>query len=105
MKCIIVGIKPSDYVNKNGKQVKGLNLYMLSENSNVFGKVFKEAFISSDSPIYTNNYATFQDMDALNGREVNAEWDVETYGSKSVKVLVNFEFTDNYFDLVVRGAK
>lgn len=102
MKCLIVGIKPQDYINKNGKQVKGVQLFMLAENADVFGKVPKECFIPQDSPMYLKNAAVFADLGELEGREVNAEWDVETYGSKQVKKLVGFEFLDNFFDLVQR---
>lgn len=102
MKCIIVGIKPQDYTNKNNKQVKGLQLYMLAENADVFGKVSKDCFISQDSPLYLKNAALFADLGELEGREVNVEWDVETYGSKQVKKLVSFDFTDKFFDLVER---
>lgn len=105
MKCIIAGIDPKDYVNKNGTPVKGLNLLMLAENPNVYGHVFKETFISADSPVYVNNRKVFEDMDSLNGREVHAEWDVEQYGQKSVKRLINFEFTDKFYDLVERSEK
>lgn len=102
MKCIIVGIKPQDYTNKNNKQVKGLQLYMLAENADVFGKVSKDCFISQDSPLYLKNAALFADLGELEGREVNVEWDVETYGSKQVKKLVSFDFADKFFDLVER---
>lgn len=102
MKCIIVGIKPQDYTNKNNKQVKGLQLYMLAENADVFGKVSKDCFISQDSPLYLKNAALFADLGELEGREVNVEWDVETYGSKQVKKLISFDFTDKFFDLVER---
>lgn len=102
MKCIIVGIKPQDYTNKNDKQVKGLQLYMLAENADVFGKVPKDCFLSQDSPLYQKNAAVFADLGELEGREVNVEWDVETYGQKQVKRLISFEFTDNFYDLVKR---
>lgn len=102
MKCLIVGIKPQDYTNKNGKQVKGLQLYMLAENADVFGKVPKECFIPQDSPMYLKNAAVFADLGELEGREVNVEWDVETYGQKQVKKLVGFEFLENFFEFVKR---
>lgn len=102
MKCIIVGIKPQDYTNKNGKQVKGMQLYMLTDNADVFGKVSKDCFISQDSPLYLKNAALFADLGELEGREVNVEWDVETYGTKQVKKLVSFDFADKFFDLVER---
>ena len=103
MKCIIVGIKPQDYTNKNGKQVKGLQLYMLADNNaDVFGKVPKDCFISQDSPLYLKNAALFADLGELEGREVNVEWDVETYGTKQIKKLVSFDFTDKFIDFVDR---
>lgn len=102
MKCIIVGIKPQDYTNKNDKQVKGLQLYMLAENADVFGKVPKDCFISQDSPLYLKNAALFADFGELEGREVNVEWDVETYGTKQVKKLISFDFTEKFFDFVDR---
>lgn len=102
MKCIIVGIKPQDYTNKNGKQVKGMQLYMLADNADVFGKVPKDCFISQDSPLYLKNAAVFADLGELEGREVNVEWDVETYGTKQVKFLISFEFTENFYDFVKR---
>lgn len=102
MKCIIVGIKPQDYVNKIGKQVKGMQLYMLAENADVFGKVPKDCFISQDSPLYLKNAALFADLGELEGREVNVEWDVETYGTKNVKKLVSFDFTEKFVDFVDR---
>ena len=105
MKCIIVGIKPKDYVDKNGKQVKGYQFNMLADNMDVFGKVFKDCFVSADSPVYMNNYATFQDLNELQGREVNAEWDVETYGTKQVKRLINFELLDDFYDIVKREKR
>lgn len=105
MKCIIVGIKPQDYTNKNGKQVKGMQLYMLADNSDVFGKVPKDCFISQDSPLYLKNAAVFADLGELEGREVNVEWDVETYGTKQVKKLVSFDFTEKFIDFVDRPAK
>ena len=102
MKCIIVGIKPQDYTNKNNKQVKGLQLYLLADNTDVFGKVPKDCFISQDSPLYLKNAAVFADLGELEGREVNIEWDVETYGTKQVKKLVSFEFTEKFVDFVER---
>ena len=105
MKCIIVGIKPQDYTNKNGKQVKGMQLYMLADNADVFGKVPKDCFISQDSPLYLKNAAVFADLGELEGREVNVEWDVETYGTKQVKKLVSFDFTERFIDFVERPAK
>lgn len=102
MKCIIVGIKPQDYINKNGKQVVGLQLNMLADNADVYGKVFKDCFIDKTSPLYFKNAALFEDLGELEGREVNVEWDVETYGTKQVKRLIFFEFTDNFYDLVKR---
>lgn len=102
MKCIIVGIKPQDYTNKNNKQVKGLQLYLLADNTDVFGKVPKDCFISQDSPLYLKNAAVFADLGELEGREVNIEWDVETYGTKQVKKLVSFEFTEKFIDFVER---
>ncbi len=102
MKCIIVGVKPQDYTNKNGKQVKGLQLYMLADNADVFGKVPKDCFISQDSPLYLKNDAVFADLGELEGREVNVEWDVETYGTKQVKKLVSFDFTEKFVDFVDR---
>lgn len=102
MKCIIVGIKPQDYTNKNDKQVKGLQLYMLAENADVFGKVPKDCFISQDSPLYLKNAALFADLGELEGREVNVEWDVETYGTKQVKKLISFDFTEKFVDFVDR---
>lgn len=102
MKCIIVGIKPQDYTNKNGKQVKGMQLYMLADNADVFGKVPKDCFISQDSPLYLKNAAVFADLGELEGREVNVEWDVESYGTKQVKKLVSFDFTEKFVDLVDR---
>ena len=102
MKCIIVGIKPQDYTNKNGKQVKGMQLYMLADNADVFGKVPKDCFISQDSSLYLKNAAVFADLGELEGREVNVEWDVETYGTKQVKKLVSFDFTDKFIDFVDR---
>ena len=102
MKCIIVGIKPQDYTNKNGKQVKGMQLYMLADNADVFGKVPKDCFISQDSPLYLKNAAVFADLGELEGREVNVEWDVETYGTKQVKKLVSFDFVDKFIDFVER---
>lgn len=102
MKCIIVGIKPQDYTNKNGKQVKGMQLYMLADNADVFGKVPKDCFISQDSPLYLKNAAVFADLGELEGREVNVEWDVETYGTKQVKKLVSFDFSDKFMDFVDR---
>ena len=106
MKCVIVGIKPQDYTNKNGKQVKGMQLYMLAENNaDVFGKVPKDCFISQDSPLYLKNAAVFADLGELEGREVNVEWDVETYGTKQVKKLVSIDFTEKFIDFVDRPAK
>ena len=102
MKCIIVGIKPQDYTNKNGKQVKGMQLYMLADNADVFGKVPKDCFISQDSPLYLKNAAVFADFGELEGREVNVEWDVESYGTKQVKKLVSFDFTEKFVDFVDR---
>lgn len=102
MKCIIVGIKPQDYTNKNNKQVKGLQLYLLADNADVFGKVPKDCFISQDSPLYLKNAAVFADLGELEGREVNVEWDVETYGTKQVKKLVSFDFTEKFIDFVER---
>lgn len=102
MKCIIVGIKPQDYTNKNGKQVKGMQLYMLADNADVFGKVPKDCFISQDSPLYLKNAAVFADLGELERREVNVEWDVETYGTKQVKKLVSFDFTEKFVDFVDR---
>ena len=103
MKCIIVGIKPQDYTNKNGKQVKGMQLYMLAENNAyVFGKVPKDCFILQDSPLHLKNAAIFADLGELEGREVNVEWDVETYGTKQVKKLVSFDFADKFTDFVER---
>lgn len=102
MKCIIVGIKPHDYTNRNGKQVKGIQLYMLADNADVFGKVPKDCFISQDSPLYLKNAAIFADLGELEGREVNVEWDVETYGTKNVKKLVSFDFTEKFIDFVDR---
>lgn len=103
MKCIIVGIKPQDYTNKNGKQVKGMQLYMLTDNNaDVFGKVPKDCFISQDSPLYLKNAAVFADLGELEGREVNVEWDVESYGTKQVKHLIAFEFLENFYDLTKR---
>ena len=102
MKCIIVGIKPQDYKSKNGKQVKGMQLYMLADNVDVFGKVPKDCFISQDSPLYLKNAAVFADLGELEGREVNVEWDVETYGTKQVKKLVSFDFADKFIDFVDR---
>lgn len=110
MKCIIVGIKPQDYTNKNNKQVKGYQLYMLTDNADVFGKVPKDCFISQDSPIYQKNAGTFADLGELEGREVNVEWDVETYGTKQIKKLVSFSFEKDFFDIqkrefTVKGEK
>lgn len=102
MKCIIVGIKPQDYTNKNGKQILALQLNMLADNADVFGKVPKDCFIDKTSPLYLKNAALFEDVNELEGREVNVEWDVETYGQKQVKRLISFEFTDNFYDLVKR---
>lgn len=102
MKCIIVGIKPQDYTNKNNKQIKGLQLYLLADNTDVFGKVPKDCFISQDSPLYLKNAAVFADLGELEGREVNVEWDVETYGTKQIKKLVSFEFTERFFELSER---
>ena len=102
MKCIIVGVKPQDYTNKNGKQVKGMQLYMLADNADVFGKVPKDCFISQDSPLYLKNAAVFSDFGELEGREVSVEWDVETYGMKQIKKLVSFDFTENFIDFVER---
>lgn len=102
MKCIIVGIKPQDYTNKNGKQVVGLQLNMLADNADVYGKVFKDCFIDKTSSLYFKNAALFEDLGELEGREVNVEWDVDTYGTKQVKRLISFEFTDNFYDLVKR---
>lgn len=103
MKCIIVGIKPQDYTNKNGKQVKGLQLYMLAENNvDVIGNVPKDCFISQDSPLFLKNAPVFADLGELEGREVNVEWDVETYGTKQVKKLVSFDFSDKFIDFVER---
>lgn len=102
MRCIIVGIKPQDYLNKSGKQVKGMQLYMLADNADVFGKVPKDCFISQDSPIYLKNAAVFADLGELEGREVNVEWDVETYGTKNVKKLLSFDFTEKFVDFVDR---
>lgn len=102
MKCVIVGIKPQDYTNKNGKQVKGMQLFMLADNADVFGKVPKDCFISQDSPLYLKNAAIFADLVELEGREVNVEWDVESYGTKQVKKLVSFDFTEKFVDLVDR---
>lgn len=104
MKCIIVGIKPRDYTDKNGKPVKGYQLNMLADNADVYGKVFKDCFISVDTPVYKNNYATFEDIDQLQGREVNAEWDIETYGTKQVKRLISFEFLSDFYDIVKRDS-
>ena len=104
MKCIIIGVKPRSYTDKNGKPVRGVQLFLLSDNVDTFGKVFKDAFINDDTPIYRNNYATFEDIDQLLGREVNAEWDVETYGAKQVKRLIGFEFLTDYYDLVKRDT-
>ena len=100
MKCLIIGIKPQDYTNKNNKQVKGLQLYLLADNADVFGKVPKDCFISQDSPLYLKNAAVFADLGELEGREVNVEWDVETYGTKQVKKLVSFDFTEKFIDFV-----
>ncbi len=105
MKCIIVGVKPRDYVNKDGKQIKGFDLTMLADNAETFGKVAKSEFISVESPVYKANFATFDDMDALMYREVNVEFDVEMFGTKAVKRLVGFEFCDKFYDLVERKAK
>ena len=44
-------------------------------------------------------------MGELEGREVNVEWDVETYGTKNVKKLVSFDFTEKFIDFVERPAK
>lgn len=104
MKCIIVGVKPQDYVNKENKRVQGLNIYMLSDNVDVFGKVFKDCFVSNESPLYKANVLTFDDMDQLLGREVNAEWDIEQYGQKAVKRLIKFDFLDGFYDFVERKA-
>lgn len=104
MRCIIVGIKPQDYTNKNGKQVVGLQLNMLADNPDVFGKIPKDCFIDKTSPLYFKNSALFDDLSQLEGREVNVEWDVETYGTKQVKRLVGFEFSEKFFDLVERPS-
>lgn len=98
MKCIITGIKPNNYTNKNGKEVKGYNLYMQAENPDVFGRVPKECFIDFSTPLYYKNSAIFDDVGNLEGMEVNAEWDVETYGTKQVKRLIFFEFTGKKFN-------
>lgn len=104
MKCVIIGIKPQDYTNRDNKHVKGYQFNLLSDNTDVFGKVFKDCFIAADSPVYLNNLAIMNDLNQLLGREVNAEWDVEQYGQKSVKRLISFEFTDKFFDLVERES-
>ena len=102
MKCIITGIKPNHYTNKNNKEVKGYELYMQADNSDVFGKVPKECFIDFSTPLYLKNSAIFDDIGQLEGREVNVEWDVETYGTKQFKRLISFEFTDNFYDNFVK---
>lgn len=102
MKCIICGVRMRDYVDKNGKNVKGFEFKMLADNIDFYGKTHKDCFLSSDSPIVLQNLATFSDLDQLKGREVNVEWDVETYGQKQVKRLISFELGDKFFDLVER---
>lgn len=104
MKCIIVGIKPNNYTNKNGREVKGYHLDMLADNPDFFGKTHKECFIDFSTPLYLKNSAIFDDIGQLEGREVNVEWDVQTYGSKQVKILIGFEFTENFYDLVKRDS-
>ena len=79
-----------------------MQLYLLADNTDVFGKVPKDCFISQDSPLYLKNAAVFADLGELEGREVNIEWDVETYGTKQVKKLVSFEFTEKFVDFVER---
>lgn len=105
MKCIIVGLKSHDYTNKKDQHIKGFEVNMLADNPDVFGKVFKDCFISVETPIYHRNAVLFDDLDALIGRVVNAEWDVVQYGEKAVKRLISFDFLDEYVDLVPRGAK
>ena len=105
MKCIIVGIKPVDYKKKGTEeQVKGVSLYMLADNIDVYGKVFKDCFIAADTPLYKQNESRLEDMNELLGREVNAEWDVETYVSKQIKRLISFEFCTYYYDICKRES-
>ena len=52
--------------------------------------------------MYLKNAAVFADLGELEGREVNVEWDVETYGTKNVKKLVSFDFTEKFIDFVER---
>ncbi len=104
MKCIIVGIKPRDYKKTDGSPVKGYEVGMLANNADWYGKTWKDCFISADSPVYMNNYSAMQDLDQLKGREVEAEWDIEQYGTKQVKRLINFELLDDFYDIVKREA-
>ena len=103
MKCIIVGIKPVDYKKKGTEEhVEGIQLNMLADNIEVYGKVFKDCFISADTPLYKQNEDKFDDMNELLGREVNAEWDVETFGTKQIKRLIAFEFCTDFYDICKR---
>lgn len=105
MKCIIVGIKPQDYVRKTDKkQVKGFSIGMLANNSDWYGKTWKDCFIDVESPTYLKNALVFNDLDQLKGREVEIEWDVEQYGTTQVKRLINFELLDDFYDIVKREA-
>lgn len=105
MKCIIVGIKPQDYVRQSdGKPVKGFTVGMLANNADWYGKTWKDCYIDKDSPTYKKNATVFDDLDKLKGREVEAEWDVEQYGSKAVKRLITFDLLDDFYDIVKREA-
>lgn len=104
MKCIINGIKPRKYTKKDGEVVNGLDLKMLVDNVDVYGKAHKECFISNNSPLYSVYVKEFNDMDYLKGRECICEWDTEMYGTKAVTRLIAFELLPDAYDLVKRGS-
>lgn len=48
----IVGFEKIEYVNKDGKEVKGLRLYYTYEDDSVSGKAADTVYLSNSSPAY-----------------------------------------------------
>lgn len=99
MKGIIAGFEPIDYIKKTtGQPVKGATIYFITKNSNAFGYIGKNEFISEASPIYKRviapNLESFYDeTSSIYGATIEIDYDITKRGGVTYTEIIDLSIT------------
>lgn len=99
MKGIITGFEPIDYIKKTtGQPVKGATIYFNTKNSNAFGYIGKNEFISEASPIYKrviapNLESFFDETSSIYGATIDIDYDITKRGGVTYTDIIDITIT------------